>query len=68
MVIVLAWLGAARSLDSQFSPLAEKELEEEKLLKAKSKAPSVELAAVELKLKENDSLDESGKSSNLGRL
>jgi AAA family ATP:ADP antiporter len=36
LVIVLAWLGAVRSLDSQFSPLAKQELEREKLLKAKA--------------------------------
>ncbi|KAJ6793153.1 plastidic ATP/ADP-transporter [Iris pallida] len=30
LVIVLAWLGAAKSLDSQFSPLAKQELEKEK--------------------------------------
>ncbi|KAG6494658.1 plastidic ATP/ADP-transporter-like [Zingiber officinale] len=34
LVIVLAWLGAARSLDSQFSPLVKKELEKEKSRKA----------------------------------
>lgn len=36
LVIVLAWLGAVRSLDSQFSPLAKQELEREKMLKAKA--------------------------------
>jgi len=36
LVIVLAWLGAVRSLDSQFSPLAKQELERAKLLKAKA--------------------------------
>uniref|UniRef100_A0A0E0JX58 ADP,ATP carrier protein n=1 Tax=Oryza punctata TaxID=4537 RepID=A0A0E0JX58_ORYPU len=36
LVIVLAWLGAVRSLDSQFSPLAKQELEKEKMLKAKT--------------------------------
>ena len=36
LVIVLAWLGAVRSLDSQFSPLAKQELEKEKTLKAKT--------------------------------
>ncbi|KAF0935110.1 hypothetical protein E2562_030397 [Oryza meyeriana var. granulata] len=36
LVIVLAWLGAVRSLDSQFSPLAKQELEREKMLKAKT--------------------------------
>ncbi|XP_042421670.1 ADP,ATP carrier protein 2, chloroplastic-like [Zingiber officinale] len=41
LVIVLAWLGAARSLDSQFSPLAKEQLEKEKLLKEKSNTPSI---------------------------
>ncbi|CAL9102237.1 ADP,ATP carrier protein 1 [Musa troglodytarum] len=56
LVIVLAWLGAARSLDSQFSPLAKKELEKEKMRKEKAKEP---LIAKEVKLRENDSLHES---------
>jgi AAA family ATP:ADP antiporter len=34
LVIVLAWLGAVRSLDSQFSSLAKQDLEREKMLKA----------------------------------
>ncbi|CAL9205575.1 plastidic ATP/ADP-transporter-like [Musa acuminata AAA Group] len=42
LVIVLAWLGAARSLDSQFSPLAKQELEKEKMLKEKVKEPLME--------------------------
>ncbi|RRT75862.1 hypothetical protein B296_00005080 [Ensete ventricosum] len=42
LVIVLAWLGAARSLDSQFSPLAKQELEKEKMLKGKVKEPPTE--------------------------
>ena len=41
-MIVLAWLGAARSLDSQFSPLAKQELEKEKMLQEKVKEPSME--------------------------
>ncbi|KAG8070342.1 hypothetical protein GUJ93_ZPchr0006g43118 [Zizania palustris] len=40
LVIVLAWLGAVRSLDSQFSPLAKQELEREKM-----KANAVETTA-----------------------
>ncbi|KAL5211905.1 hypothetical protein ABZP36_022752 [Zizania latifolia] len=40
LVIVLAWLGAVRSLDSQFSPLAKQELEREKM-----KAKAVETTA-----------------------
>lgn len=36
LVIVLAWLGAVRSLDLQFSPLAKQELEREKMLKAQA--------------------------------
>lgn len=65
-MIVLAWLGAARSLDSQFSPLAKEQLEKEKekLLKEKS---SVEAATkegtqdllAEVKLNENGSAHES---------
>lgn len=42
-MIVLAWLGAAKSLDSQFSPLAKQELEKEKREKAKVKEASVEM-------------------------
>ncbi|WOL09199.1 hypothetical protein Cni_G17952 [Canna indica] len=38
LVIVLAWLGAVRSLDAQFSPLAKLEIEKEKMLKEKVKA------------------------------
>ncbi|XP_074559491.1 plastidic ATP/ADP-transporter-like [Curcuma longa] len=45
LVIVLAWLGAARSLDSQFSPLAKKELEKEKEKSRKAKEPSVVIDA-----------------------
>ena len=36
LVIVLAWLGAVRSLDSQFSSLAKQDLEREKMLKAQA--------------------------------
>ncbi|KAH7657257.1 ATP:ADP antiporter AAA family protein [Dioscorea alata] len=43
LMIVLAWLGAAKSLDSQFSPLAKQELEKEKREKAKVKEASVEV-------------------------
>lgn len=35
LIIVLAWLGAARSLDSQFSPLVKEQLEKEKRMKEK---------------------------------
>jgi ATP:ADP antiporter, AAA family len=41
LVIVLAWINAVRSLDSQFSPLAKQELEKERLLKEKAKEESV---------------------------
>jgi ATP:ADP antiporter, AAA family len=41
LVIVLAWIGAVRSLDSQFSPLAKQELEKERLIKEKAKEESV---------------------------
>ncbi|KAG6489312.1 hypothetical protein ZIOFF_050581 [Zingiber officinale] len=60
LMIVLAWLGAARSLDSQFSPLAKEQLEKEKSLKEKStvtaamKEDTQELLA-EVKLSENGS-------------
>lgn len=36
LAIVLAWLGAAKSLDSQFSHLAKEELEKEKRWKEKA--------------------------------
>uniref|UniRef100_A0ACD5YS36 Uncharacterized protein n=1 Tax=Avena sativa TaxID=4498 RepID=A0ACD5YS36_AVESA len=36
LVIVLAWLGAVRSLDSQFSSLAKEDLEREQTLKAET--------------------------------
>ncbi|XP_078438890.1 nucleotide transporter 1 [Wolffia australiana] len=39
LVIVLAWFGAARSLDSQFSPLAKEELSREKTDKAAADEP-----------------------------
>ncbi|RWW78891.1 hypothetical protein BHE74_00012870 [Ensete ventricosum] len=63
LVIVLAWLGAARSLDSQFSPLAKKELEKEKMREEKAKEPSIAadtdgLVAKEVKPRDNDSLHE----------
>lgn len=35
-MIVIAWLGAVRSLDSQFSPLAKQDLEREQKLKAEA--------------------------------
>ncbi|KAF3333511.1 plastidic ATP/ADP-transporter-like protein [Carex littledalei] len=41
LVIVLAWISAVRSLDSQFSPLAKQELEKERLLKEKAEEESV---------------------------
>ncbi|PKA46776.1 Plastidic ATP/ADP-transporter [Apostasia shenzhenica] len=44
LVIVLAWLGAARSLDSQFSPLAKQELEKERV-KERVKKPVIEAPA-----------------------
>jgi AAA family ATP:ADP antiporter len=43
LVIVLAWLGAARSLDKQFSSLAKEELRKEMSAKEKAEAaPLVE--------------------------
>ena len=51
-MIVLAWIGAARSLDSQFSPLAKQELEKEKREKARVKEATVEVP-VEVKAIEN---------------
>ena len=67
LVIVLSWIGAARSLDSQFSPLAKQELEKEKLLKEKVKEPVVKpsqenkegLVGKEATTKENGSLGSS---------
>ncbi|MQM04897.1 hypothetical protein Taro_037710, partial [Colocasia esculenta] len=41
LVIVLSWLAAARSLDSQFSSLAKDDIQREKALKAASKTPEV---------------------------
>ncbi|CAA6660812.1 unnamed protein product [Spirodela intermedia] len=41
LVIVLAWLAAAKSLDSQFSPLAKEELHREKVSKAAAKEPQL---------------------------
>ncbi|OAY82942.1 Plastidic ATP/ADP-transporter [Ananas comosus] len=41
LVIVLAWIGAARSLDSQFSPLAKLELERQKMMKEKVNEPTI---------------------------
>ncbi|KAM0933382.1 putative ADP/ATP carrier protein, bacterial type [Dioscorea sansibarensis] len=52
LMIVLAWIGAARSLDSQFSPLAKQELEKEKREKARVKEATVEVP-VEVKAIEN---------------
>ncbi|KAG0502365.1 hypothetical protein HPP92_002437 [Vanilla planifolia] len=43
LVIVLAWLGAARSLDSQFSPLAKQELEKERV-KETFKEPLIDVS------------------------
>ncbi|KAJ6842090.1 ADP,ATP carrier protein 2, chloroplastic [Iris pallida] len=63
LVIVLAWLGAAKSLDSQFSPLAKQELEKEKRLKDKIKEPAVEVVLQDNDVKENGSLHESEKLS-----
>lgn len=67
LVIVLAWLGAAKSLDSQFSPLAKQELEKERV-KEKTKEPVIEVSAKEAKSlvekEENGSLPEQPKSSN----
>ncbi|KAG1330040.1 plastidic ATP/ADP-transporter [Cocos nucifera] len=73
LVIVLAWLGAARSLDAQFSPLAKQELEKEKLLKEKVKEPMVKpslentdglVEKPAVAAKENGSLHESFASEN----
>ena len=43
LVIVLAWLGAVRSLDSQFSSLAKQDLEREKMLKAQAVETTVKV-------------------------
>ncbi|XP_008809354.2 ADP,ATP carrier protein 2, chloroplastic [Phoenix dactylifera] len=44
LAIVLAWLGAAKSLDSQFSPLAKEELEKEKRLKEKAEESATRMS------------------------
>ena len=54
MIIVVAWLGAARSLDSQFSPLAKEQLEKEKRMKEKIGEPVLEMSK-EVKATENGS-------------
>ncbi|XP_010925271.1 plastidic ATP/ADP-transporter [Elaeis guineensis] len=73
LVIVLAWIGAARSLDAQFSPLAKQALEKEKLLKEKVKEPMVKpsqentdglVEKQAVAAKENGSLHESFASKN----
>lgn len=56
LVIVLAWLGAARSLDTQFSALAKEELVKEKSMKEKAKDSVIDISV------ENRSVHE--KSSN----
>ncbi|XP_020099269.1 ADP,ATP carrier protein 1, chloroplastic-like [Ananas comosus] len=56
LVIVLAWLGAARSLDTQFSALAKEELVKEKSMKEKAKDSVIDISV------ENGSVHE--KSSN----
>lgn len=58
LVIVLAWLGAVRSLDSQFSPLAKQELEREKMLKAKAVETTAQVVGTG-----NGSLQESANGS-----
>ncbi|CAL9104723.1 unnamed protein product [Musa textilis] len=70
LVIVLAWLGAARSLDSQFSPLAKQELEKEKILKEKEKEPPIDMTTdtdgfvAKVNPQENGSISESAASEN----
>lgn len=71
LVIVLAWLGAAKSLDSQFSALAKQELEKEKRPKENIEEPVIDVSLAdtkqEVKSAENGSLQESetsGTSSN----
>ncbi|ONK80712.1 uncharacterized protein A4U43_C01F20910 [Asparagus officinalis] len=68
LVIVLAWLGAAKSLDSQFSPLAKQELEKEKKLE-NLKEPVIDVSfsdtKKEVKTTENGSLQEPGSSESL---
>ncbi|XP_020582355.1 uncharacterized protein LOC110025981 [Phalaenopsis equestris] len=48
LVIVLAWLGAAKSLNSHFSALAKQELEKERV-KGKSREPVIDVSAKEAK-------------------
>jgi ATP:ADP antiporter, AAA family len=59
LVIVLAWLGAVRSLDSQFSPLAKQELEREQMLKAQTIETTAKVTATG-----NGSLQETVSSEN----
>lgn len=47
LVIVLAWLGAASSLDSQFSTLAKQDLEKKKM-KEKAMEPVIDVSAKEI--------------------
>ncbi|KAH7681819.1 ATP:ADP antiporter AAA family protein [Dioscorea alata] len=54
LIIVLAWLGAASSLDSQFSPLVKEQLEKEKRMKEKMGEPVFEMSK-EVKATENGS-------------
>lgn len=69
LVIVLAWLGAAKSLDSQFSPLAKQELEKEKRLKETLKEPVIDVSLADTKKEVittgNGSLQESESSETL---
>ena len=64
LIIVLAWFGAARSLDSQFSPLAKEELHREKESSSVKKTEEVEAAtpllASEQKTEDNGSAAANG--------
>lgn len=60
LVIVLAWLGAARSLDSQFSVLAKEELRQEK------EATPAKAVAEESQQSSNGSIGQDQKEENIG--
>lgn len=66
LVIVLAWIGAVRSLDSQFSPLAKQELEKERLLKEKAEEESVIDVSVTPVESKNGSLPPEGSTNGSG--
>jgi AAA family ATP:ADP antiporter len=65
LVIVLMWINAVRSLDSQFSPLAKQELEKEKLVKEKAKEEVIDVNVSPVESK-NGSLAPEGSTNGSG--